>query len=119
MAIKFLTDHVVEGPPREGFKAGQVVKDRDDASELHFVRRGVAAYYDEKSKALTNHEGRRVPEKPQAERLVVANNRDGEAGRAGEVLLADQTPQRASNGPAEVITSAVGTPAGDKTEEGK
>lgn len=60
MAIKFLRDHIVDGPPREAFQRGQVVKDRNDASELHFVRRGAAAYLDEKSGKLTDHDGNPV-----------------------------------------------------------
>lgn len=43
MTIKFLTDYSVGTPP-ENFKAGQVLKNRDHASEAHFVRRKVAAY---------------------------------------------------------------------------
>jgi hypothetical protein len=45
MTIKFLKDYAVGTPP-EVFEAGQVVENRGDASEAHFVRRGVAAYVD-------------------------------------------------------------------------
>jgi hypothetical protein len=107
MAIKFLTDHTVDGPPKEEFKSGQVVKDRSEASEMHFVRRGVAAFVGARGE-LTDHEGRGVGEPVTAIVVDVHNNRDGEVGRAGEVALEDGTPQRGSSGPGEVaMTSAV------------
>lgn len=57
MAIKFLTAHEVANL---SFAAGEVVKDRDEASELHFVRRGLAAYLDQKTGKLTDHDGNAV-----------------------------------------------------------
>lgn len=60
MTIKFLRAHKVDGPPTETFDAGEIVKDRGEASELHFVRRGHAAFLDEKSGLLTDHEGNAV-----------------------------------------------------------
>lgn len=109
MAIKFLKDHEVQSVPLEKFTAGQVVEDRDAASELHFVRRGIAAYVDGEGK-LFDHEGREVAAAaPTAVTLNVSDNRDGEVGRAGETRLADGAPQRASSGPAEVVTSSAVT----------
>jgi hypothetical protein len=105
MAIKFLKDHSTASIPPEHFTAGQIVKDRSPESELHFVRRGLAGYYDEKSKSLFDHEGRALDEQPAATVVNVSDNRDGEVGRAGETSLQDGTPQRASSGPGEVVTS--------------
>lgn len=55
MTIYFLTDYTVGEPP-EVFTMGEVRHDRDAASELHFVRRGKAAYLAEDG-VLTDHEG--------------------------------------------------------------
>lgn len=44
MAIKFLQDYTTKAHPPEAFEFGQVVEDRDEASEAHFVNRGYAAY---------------------------------------------------------------------------
>jgi hypothetical protein len=59
MAIKFLRDHSVASVPPESFTEGQVVEDRSPESELHFVRRGVAAFVGEKG-ALFDHEGKPI-----------------------------------------------------------
>lgn len=64
MAIKFIQDYSV-GTPAEQFKVGQVEKDRGPASELHFVRRGVAGYLAADG-TLTNVDGVEIedPTKP-------------------------------------------------------
>jgi hypothetical protein len=80
MAIKFLRAHIVNGPPKLTFEGGQVVKDRDDASELHFVRRGHAAYLDEKTGKLTDQDGNDVVDpfpKAKAGKAVTADDGDG------------------------------------------
>jgi hypothetical protein len=107
MPIKFLKDHVVQGVPVESFSTGQVVKDRSPESEMHFVRRGIAAFVDGEGN-LTDHDGKAVSAEGENTTVVVnvSDNRDGEVGRAGEVLLDDGTPQRGSSGPGEVVTSS-------------
>ncbi|MBD3762461.1 hypothetical protein [Rhizorhabdus sp.] len=44
MAIKFLQNYETKATPSEKFTLGQVVKDRDEASETRFVIRGIAAF---------------------------------------------------------------------------
>ncbi|QEH80836.1 hypothetical protein EIK56_22995 [Sphingomonas sp. C8-2] len=44
MTIQFLQDYETKAIPPEAFTLGQVVEDRDAASEAHFVNRGYAAY---------------------------------------------------------------------------
>lgn len=44
--IKFLRSYSTKGVPPEHFTAGQEVTDRSEASERHFVVRGVAAFMD-------------------------------------------------------------------------
>lgn len=119
MSIKFITDHIVDGPPREAFKEGQVVKGRSPDSEMHFVRRGVAGFLDEKKGTLTDHEGREIVSAGTATVLNVSANRDGEVGRAGEAALADGTPQRGSPGPAVVTTTSVTAGEATKAAGGK
>jgi hypothetical protein len=63
MTIKFLKPYTVGTPP-ESFTAGQVVKNRDAASEGHFVRRGVAGYLAADG-TLTDYDGR-VIDQPKA-----------------------------------------------------
>lgn len=55
MKILFLEDYSVGTPP-EVFTKGDIVDDRSPASELHFVRRGKAAYLGDDG-VLTNQEG--------------------------------------------------------------
>jgi len=57
--IKFLMDYRTRSASPESFTAGQVVKDRSESSERHFVVRGVAAFLDKKGR-LTDIEGRPV-----------------------------------------------------------
>ena len=108
--IKFLQRHVTESVPPETFDAGQVVKDRPEASELHFVRRGVAAFFDPRTKELTDHEGKPV-EPTVALPIVVtaADRRAGLPGRSGEVMLDDGTNQRGTSGPGQVLTTSAVT----------
>jgi len=60
MAIKFLVHHTVDSLPPVSFKAGQVVKNRSESSEMHFVRRGLAGYIGEDGK-LTDIDGKVIP----------------------------------------------------------
>lgn len=118
MAIKFLRDREVEGFPVERFTKGQIVKDRDAASEMHFVRRGDAAFVGADGK-LTDHVGKPVSDEDLAVTVTldVSNNRDGQVGRAGETNLEDGAPQRGSSGPAEVVTTSL-VASGDATKAG-
>ncbi|QPI73927.1 hypothetical protein [Sphingobium sp. Cam5-1] len=59
MPIKFLRDYETKSHPAEVFTAGQLVKDRDEASERHFVIRRAAAYVDAKGN-LTDIDGNPV-----------------------------------------------------------
>ena len=59
MAIKFLMEYQTKSNPPEVFTAGQLVKDRDEASERHFVVRRLAAYSDSKGN-LTDIDGNPV-----------------------------------------------------------
>lgn len=59
MAIKFLREYETKAHPPEVFTAGQQVKDRDEASERHFVLRRIAAYDDGKGN-LTDIDGNPV-----------------------------------------------------------
>lgn len=117
MPIKFLRDYTVQAPGGKSYKEGQTVKDLSDASELHFVTRGAAAYVEAKGK-LTDHEGRAVETGVASATSVVVNvsdNRDGQVGRAGETNLEDGTPQRASSGPG-VVTTTTSVTAGEENK---
>lgn len=71
MTIKFLQDYSVGTPP-ESFTAGQVLKNRDAASEGHFVRRGVAGYLAADG-TLTDYDGRVIDQpKPKARPAAAA-----------------------------------------------
>lgn len=98
MAIKFLKDYSV-GSPAEQFTAGQVVENRDEASEAHFVRRGVAAYL--RDKKLYDFDGNELEERERVEVVVKTVARTGKPGRAGE-----GEPDRATAGPSEVVTTS-------------
>jgi hypothetical protein len=126
MAIKFLRDHRVDGPPVEEFKGGQVVKNRNDASELHFVRRGHAAYLDEKSGKLTDHEGNSVND-PFAKDAAPADDGDGLDKLSGAKLKAIVTKEKvegvADDASDDVIRTAIrahrqaGEPAADGLDD--
>lgn len=98
MTIKFLKDYQV-GSPAEVFTRGQKVEDRAPESEAHFVRRGVAAYLGAKG-VLTDIDGKVVSEDDETAEVVVVNTSDN------RTETDDGTPQRASSGPAVVVTSA-------------
>lgn len=59
MTIKFLKDYETKATPPEVFTAGQLVKDREEASERHFVVRRAAAFVDSKGN-LTDIDGNPV-----------------------------------------------------------
>lgn len=59
MTIKFLKPYETKATPPEVFTAGQVVKDRAEASERHFVVRRIAAFVDSKGN-LTDIDGNPV-----------------------------------------------------------
>lgn len=109
MVIKFLVDHETGSFQAEKFAKDQLVKDRDAASELHFVRRGLAAYVDDKGN-LTDAEGKQIDAEATRKVVVVntSNNRSEPdlLAASGEGKMEDGTPQRASSGPGEVITTA-------------
>lgn len=102
MTIRFLKDHTV-GQPAETFAHGEVVADRGDASEAHFVRRGIAAYQDAEGN-LTDIDGNPVVFAEKAEVVTVSDNRTD---------TDDGTPDRASSGPdaAEAEAAALARPA--------
>ncbi|MGX7926465.1 hypothetical protein ACWPMX_07815 [Tsuneonella sp. HG094] len=100
MAIKFLVDHRVDGPPVEAFKQGDLVKDRSPESELGFVRRRVAAFVGDKG-ALTDHEGLPVVATNEGETVIIPAKPD----RRDEGPRSDGTPPRALAGPRTVVTS--------------
>lgn len=104
MTIKFLQDYTVGTPP-EVFEAGQVVEDRGDASEAHFVRRGVAAYIDGEG-VLRDIDGGVVFERPP---LPV----DSETAPG----LGDKAPSRASRR-AEKLAAADTAPPADMVLSG-
>ena len=98
MAIKFLKDYSV-GSPAEQFTAGQVVDNRDEASEAHFVRRGVAAYL--RDKKLYDFDGNELEERERVEVVVKTVAKGGKSGRAG---VGD--PGQATGGPSEVVVNS-------------
>ena len=67
MTIKFLKAYETKAIPPEVFTPGQLVKDREEASERHFVVRRLAAFVDSKGN-LTDIDGNPVeyvePEAP-------------------------------------------------------
>ena len=96
--IKFLQDYQTRALPPETFKLGQQVK-RSDDSELYFVRLGVAGYVTPDGLVDQDHH----PLTPSATVAQVVSPGDQRAGlvggRAGELSLGLDTPQRATSGP--------------------
>jgi hypothetical protein len=114
--IQFLQDYATSAVPPETFEAGQKVDGRSSESEMHFVKRGVAAYVTKDGLVDADH--RPIVAAEVTVQVVTASaHRDGETGRAGEVELVDGTPQRGSPGPAEVVTSVAVTAAPTKARK--
>ncbi|WP_342248612.1 hypothetical protein [Sphingomonas sp. OTU376] len=79
--IIFLRDHSVgEGNDLEQFTKAQKVERSTPESEMHFVRRGHAAFFDPETGALTDHDGNPI-EMPEDLELVS----DGQDARTGRV----------------------------------
>lgn len=78
MAIKFLREYETKAHPPEVFTAGQLVKDRDEASERHFVLRRIAAFDDGKGN-LTDIDGNPV-EYVEAAEVKDAKSTKGKTG---------------------------------------
>ena len=89
MAIKFLQDYSTKAHPPEHFTLGQLVKDRDEASEGHFVSRGYAAYL--VNGKLIDRFGKEVadPKPEKAEKVTEAP--DYERDKLGELDLSKAT----------------------------
>lgn len=94
--IEFLKDYQTRALPPETFKAGDQVK-RSDDSELYFVRLGVAGFVTDGG--LVDQDHLPVHLAPVAQAVTPGDRRVGIGGRAGELSLGLDAPQRASTGP--------------------
>ena len=103
--IEFLQDYETKAIPPEFFELGQQVK-RSDDSELYFVRLGVAGYVTENG--LVGEDYRPiVPPSTVAEVVTPGDRRFAMGGRAGELALGLDAPQRATSGPGNVLLAGV------------
>lgn len=99
--IEFLQDYETKAIPPETFELGQQVK-RSEASELYFVRLGVAGYVTENG--LVDEDYRPiVPASTVAEVVTPGDRRFAIGGRAGELSLGLDAPQRATSGPGNAV----------------
>ncbi|KTW00445.1 hypothetical protein [Sphingomonas sanguinis] len=99
--IEFLQDYTTKAIPPESFEVGQRV-DRSEDSELYFVRLGLAGYVTENG--LVDEENRPiVVGKPTTEVVTPGDNRFALGGRAGELSLGLDAPQRATSGPGKIL----------------
>ncbi|EGI55012.1 hypothetical protein SUS17_2104 [Sphingomonas sp. S17] len=99
--IEFLQDYTTKAIPPESFERGQQVK-RSEDSELYFVRLGVAAYVTENG--LVGEDYRPiVPASTVAEVVTPGDRRFAMGGRAGELALGLDAPQRATSGPGNIL----------------
>jgi hypothetical protein len=99
--IEFLQDYETKAIPPEFFELGQQVK-RSEDSELYFVRLGVAGYVTENG--LVGEDYRPiVPPSTVAEVVTPGDRRFAMGGRAGELALGLDAPQRATSGPGNVL----------------
>ncbi|QRY95411.1 hypothetical protein JT366_16820 [Sphingomonas paucimobilis] len=99
--IEFLQDYETKAIPPEVFELGQQVV-RSDDSELYFVRLGVAGYVTENG--LVGEDYRPiVPPSTVAEVVTPGDRRFAMGGRAGELALGLDAPQRATSGPGNVL----------------
>ena len=96
--IEFLMDYRTRALPPETFKQGQQVK-RSDESELYFVRLGVAGYVTTAGLVDQDHHPL-TPAATTAQVVTPGEQRAGLiGGRAGELSLGLDAPQRATSGP--------------------
>lgn len=106
MTIRFIQDYATRAIPPEVFAAGDEVT-RSDASELYFVQRGVAGYVTDAG--LVDQDHRAInPASAIAEVVVPGENRFGSAGRAGELMLGLDAPQRGTSGPGNSVLAVGG-----------
>ena len=104
--IRFIQDYTTRAIPPEHFAAGDEVT-RSDASELYFVQLGVAGYVTEAG--LVDQDHRQInPASSIAEVVVPGENRSGLAGRAGELMLGLDAPQRGTSGPGNAVLAVGG-----------
>jgi len=95
--IEFLQSYETTAVPKEAFKVGERVT-RSDDSEMYFVRLGVAAYVT--ADGLVDQDHRPiVTETIVAQVVTPGDHRFGSGGRAGELMLGLDAPQRATTGP--------------------
>ncbi|WP_294353330.1 hypothetical protein [uncultured Sphingomonas sp.] len=96
--IEFLQDYQTRALPPETFKRGEQVK-RSEDSEQYFVRLGVAGFVTNGGLVDQDH----LPITPAApvSQVVTPGERRASVlgGRAGELALGLDTPQRATSGP--------------------
>ncbi|UYY60110.1 hypothetical protein [Sphingomonas sp. S2-65] len=99
--IEFLQSYETTAVPKETFEAKQRV-DRSEDSELYFVRLGVAAYVT--ADGLVDQDHRPiVTETVVAQVVTPGDRRFGLGGRAGELALGLDAPQRATSGPGNAV----------------
>lgn len=99
--IEFLQDYETKAIPPEVFELGQQVK-RSEDSELYFVRLGVAAYVTENG--LVGEDYRPIVSPSTVTEVVTPGDRRfAMGGRAGELALGLDAPQRATSGPGNVL----------------
>lgn len=90
MTIQFLRDHTVGlGDDEESFTKGQIVEDRSHDSEMHFVRRGHAAFL--RDGKLYDHEDRLVVEAPEAAKAPAGSRRARERRAAPRAVVKSTT----------------------------
>lgn len=99
--IEFLQDYETKAIPPEFFELGQQVK-RSDDSELYFVRLGVAGYVTENGTVGEDYRPIVSPSTV-AEVVTPGDRRFAMGGRAGELALGLDAPQRATSGPGNVL----------------
>lgn len=98
--IEFLQDYTTKAIPPETFEAGQQVK-RSEDSELYFVRLGIAGYVTEAG--LVGEDFQPVVRGAAPEVVTPGDRRFAIGGRAGELTLGLDTPQRATSGPGNAL----------------
>lgn len=98
--IEFLQDYTTKAIPPESFEQGQRVE-RNADSELYFVRLGLAAYVTEGG--LVGEDFQPIVRAPAPEVVTPGDRRFAIGGRAGELSLGLDAPQRATSGPGNVL----------------
>ncbi len=100
--IEFLQDYKTQAVPPETFEAGQQVK-RSEASELYFVRLGVAGFVTDAGLVNEDHRPIGSTLASVAEVVTPGDRRFAFGGRGGELALGLDAPQRATSGPGNAI----------------